>query len=312
MIKFKTVSLIFVFVQLIACSGNNNQFDAQGSFEADEVLVSPEVNGKIEVLQLQEGDSLSVGQVIGQIESKNLSLQKEQVEASIQALSQKTTSVQPQVDFLNEQLALQAVQLKNLQKEYQRVQGLFKKDAATAKQVDDLSYQVEAIQKQIDVTKEQIRLQKAINASQNKAILSEKEPLEKKVAQLSDLVSKTAVVNPVKGTVLAKYAEVGELAVVGKALYKVADLSTLTLRAYITGDQLSLVKIGQPVKVFVDKGQDEYMEYGGTLTWIASKAEFTPKTIQTKDERANLVYAIKVRVKNDGLLKIGMYAEVKF
>lgn len=312
MIKFKTISLFFVLIQLIACSSNNNDFDAQGSFEADEILVSPEVNGRIETLNLQEGDSLSVGQVIGQIESKNLSLQKEQVEASIQALSQKTTSVQPQVDFLNEQLALQSVQLRNLQKEYQRIEGLFKKDAATAKQVDDLGYQVETIQKQIDVTKEQIRLQKAINASQNKAILSEKEPLEKRVAQLSDLVNKTAVVNPVKGTVLVKYAEVGELAVVGKALYKVADLSTLTLRAYITGDQLSLVKIGQPVKVFVDKGEDAYMEYLGTLTWVASKAEFTPKTIQTKDERANLVYAIKVNVKNDGLLKIGMYAEVKF
>jgi HlyD family secretion protein len=312
MIKFKTVSLLFVLIQLIACNSSNNQFDAQGSFEADEILVSPEVNGRIEALTIKEGDSLSAGQVVGQIESKNLALQKEQVEASIQALSQKTTSVQPQVDFLNEQLALQSVQLKNAQKEYHRIEGLFKKDAATAKQVDDLGYQVEAIQKQIDVTKEQIRLQKAINASQNKAILSEKEPLEKRVAQLSDLVNKTAIVNPVKGTVLVKYAEVGEIAMGGKALYKVADLSSLTLRAYITGDQLAELKIGQPVTVFVDKGEDDYIEYKGTLTWVSSKAEFTPKTIQTKDERANLVYAIKVNVKNDGLLKIGMYAEVKF
>ena len=312
MIKTRTAILLIALIQLVACGKNKNQFDAQGSFEADEIMVSPEVNGKIISLMVAEGDTLVAKQVVGKIDDKNWSLQKEQVEASIDALSQKTTSVQPQVDLLNEQLALQSVQLRNAQKEFARAEGLFKKDAATAKQVDDLRFQVDALQKQMDVTKEQMRLQKAINTSQNRSILSEKKPLEKRAEQLEDMVGKAAIVNPINGTVIVRYAEEGEMAVAGKALYKVANLSELTLRAYVTGDQLSLLKIGQPVKVFVDKGAEEYKEYVGTLTWISSKAEFTPKTIQTKDERANLVYAIKVKVKNDGLLKIGMYAELKF
>lgn len=312
MIKFKNAVFIIVLFQLIACGKKTSEFDAQGSFEAEEVMVAAEVSGKIISLDVEEGDSLSALQVVGKIDDNNLSLQKQQVAASIDALSQKTTNVQPQVDLLNEQLALQAVQLKNAQKELVRVEGLYKKDAATAKQVDDLKYQVETLQKQIDVTSEQIQLQKAINTSQNRSILSEKKPLEKKAAQIDDMVAKASVINPLGGIVITRYAEAGEIAQAGKALYKIADLTELTLRAYITGDQLTTLKLGQPVKVFIDNGADTYKEYLGVLTWIASKAEFTPKTIQTKDERANLVYAVKIKVKNDGLLKIGMYAEVKF
>lgn len=312
MINFRTAIITFAIFQLVACGNKNNQFDAQGSFEAEEIMVSPEVNGRIVAFDIQEGDTLSAQQVVGKIDDTNLHLQKEQVEASIDALSQKTTDVKPQVAYLNEQLSLQSVQLKNLEKELTRAEGLFKKDAATAKQVDDLRYQVEALQKQMDVTREQIKLQQSINANQNRAILSEQKPLEKRASQIEDLVGRSSIINPINGTIIARYAEVGEVAVLGKALYKIADLSSLTLRAYVTGDQLSALKIGQPVKVYIDKGVDEYKEYAGQLTWISSKAEFTPKTIQTKDERANLVYAIKVKVKNDGLLKIGMYAEVKF
>jgi len=312
MINFRTAIITFAIFQLVACGNKNNQFDAQGSFEAEEIMVSPEVNGRIVAFDIEEGDTLTAQQVVGKIDDTNLHLQKEQVEASIDALSQKTTDVKPQVAYLNEQLSLQSVQLKNLQKELTRAEGLFKKDAATAKQVDDLRYQVEALQKQMDVTREQIKLQQSINANQNRAILSEQRPLEKRASQIEDLVGRSSIINPINGTIIARYAEVGEVAVLGKALYKIADLSSLTLRAYVTGDQLSALKIGQPVKVYIDKGADEYKEYAGQLTWISSKAEFTPKTIQTKDERANLVYAIKVKVKNDGLLKIGMYAEVKF
>lgn len=312
MINFRTAIITFAIFQLVACGNKNNQFDAQGSFEAEEIMVSPEVNGRIVAFDIQEGDTLSAQQVVGKIDDTNLHLQKEQVEASIDALSQKTTDVKPQVAYLNEQLSLQSVQLKNLEKELTRAEGLFKKDAATAKQVDDLRYQVEALQKQMDVTREQIKLQQSINANQNRAILSEQKPLEKRASQIEDLVGRSSIINPINGTIIARYSEVGEVAVLGKALYKIADLSSLTLRAYVTGDQLSALKIGQPVKVYIDKGVDEYKEYAGQLTWISSKAEFTPKTIQTKDERANLVYAIKVKVKNDGLLKIGMYAEVKF
>jgi HlyD family secretion protein len=149
-------------------------------------------------------------------------------------------------------------------------------------------------------------------ATQNRSILSESKPLAKRVAQLEDQLKKANIINPASGTVITKYAEEGEVTSAGKALYKIADLSTMTLRAYITGTQLSQVKLGQGVKVLVDDGDKKYKEFTGTITWISDKAEFTPKTIQTKDERANLVYATKIKVKNDGYLKIGMYGEVKF
>ena len=167
-------------------------------------------------------------------------------------------------------------------------------------------------EKIMNVTQQQINVQRNNIATQNRAYLSEGKPLEKRVAQLNDQLNKTNIINPINGTVITKYAEAGEMTSPGKALYKIADLSTMTLRAYITGTQLSQVKLGQTVKVLVDDGADKYKELPGTITWISDKAEFTPKTIQTKDERANLVYAIKVKVKNDGYLKIGMYGEVKF
>ena len=162
----------------------------------------------------------------------------------------------------------------------------------------------------MNVTAQQIAVQRSNISSQNRGILSEGAPLQKRVAQLDDQLKRATIINPVEGTVLTKYAEMGEITSAGKALYKIADLSTLNLRAYITGTQLSQVKLNQPVKVLIDEGADKYKEYAGTIIWISDKAEFTPKTIQTKEERANLVYAIKVKVKNDGYLKIGMYGEV--
>jgi HlyD family secretion protein len=161
------------------------------------------------------------------------------------------------------------------------------------------------------VTRQQIAVQKTSNSSRNRGVLSESLPMQKQVAQLNDQLSKASIVNPVNGTVLTKYAESGEMTSPGKALYKIADLSEMTLRAYVTGTQLSQIKINQPVKVLVDSGVKEYRTYPGTIKWISDKAEFTPKTIQTKEERANLVYAIKIKVKNDGYLKIGMFGEVE-
>ena len=149
-------------------------------------------------------------------------------------------------------------------------------------------------------------------ATQNRSIMSEGQPLQKRVEQLEDQIKRANIINPIQGTILTKYAEAGEITSAGKALYKIADLSTMTLRAYITGTQLSQVKLGQAVKVKVDDGKDAYRELPGTITWISDKAEFTPKTIQTKEERANLVYAVKIKVRNDGYLKIGMYGEVLF
>lgn len=172
--------------------------------------------------------------------------------------------------------------------------------------------QIEAAEGQIAVFDRQIKSQREAIAIQNRAVLSEKLPLEKRMAQVNDQISRTNIVNPTAGTILVKYVEKGEMAVMGKSLYKVGDLSNMTLRAYITGNQLSQVKVNQTVKILVDEGADKYREFSGIVSWIADKAEFTPKTIQTKEERANLVYAMRVKVKNDGMLKIGQYGEVMF
>jgi HlyD family secretion protein len=193
-----------------------------------------------------------------------------------------------------------------------RTENLIKADAATQKQLDDINALIDQLKKQIAVSEQQIALDRSNVSTQNRSVLSEKKPLEKSVAQIEELISKGQIVNPVTGTVLTKYAMEGELAAMGKPLYKIANLDTLTLRAYITGTQLAEIKLGQTVKVLVDSGAKGSREYTGTIYWVSDKSEFTPKTVQTRDERANLVYAIKISVKNDDYLKIGMYREVDF
>jgi HlyD family secretion protein len=297
---------------LISCGNDENNHDASGTFESEEVIVSAEQNGQILSFRVQEGDSLSKGLVVGFIDSTNLVLQKQQVIASIQSLSDKTADVQPQVTLLKDQYAVQQSKLDHLINERDRYERLVRAEAATQKQLDDMNAQVDQLQKEMQVTLQQIKVQESNTGTQNRSIMSESDPLKKQVAQINQQLSKANIINPITGTVLAKYAEEGEVTATGKALYKIADLSSLNLRAYITGVQLPQVKLGQQVKVMVDDGADKYKTYDGTITWISGKAEFTPKTIQTKDERANLVYAIKIKVKNDGYLKIGMYGEVKF
>jgi len=298
------------FIFITGCSNSNHKFDASGTFEVDETVVSSEVPGKILWLNVNEGDSIAKGTVIGQVDSTNLNLQKEQVQATIHSLSEKTADVNPGVKLLQNQLAVQQSQLENLEHEKNRFENLLKDDAATGKQVDDLNAQIAVTKKQIAVTQQQINVQKNTIATQNRSIMSEKQPLEKQVAQINNQLAKADIINPVSGMVITKYAEPGEITSVGKALYDIADMSEMTLRAYITGTQFSQVKLNQPVKVYIDNGADSYKEMNGVITWISDKAEFTPKTIQTKDERANLVYAIKIKVKNDGYIKIGMYGEV--
>ena len=297
---------------LLSCGGKNGKYDASGTFEADEVIVSAELPGKILRLDIEEGNSLTKDSIVGVVDAQNIALQKEQMEANIQALGERTSDVTPQVKLLENQLEVQRSKLNNLLHEKARIEKLLKQDAATGKQLDDINSEIDVAGKNIEVTQQQINVQRNSVAAQNRSILSESKPLQKRVAQLDDQLSKANIVNPVNGTVITKYAEAGEVTSAGKALYKIADLSTLTLRAYITGSQLSQLKLGQNVKVLVDDGADKYREMPGTVTWISDKAEFTPKTIQTKDERANLVYATKIKVKNDGYLKIGMYGEVKF
>jgi membrane fusion protein YbhG len=302
---------VFIF-SIVACNNNKHEFDASGTFEVEETIVSSEIPGKILSFNIQEGDTIAKNKIVGQIDAENLSLQKEQVEASIQALGEKTADVSPQVKLLQKQLAVQQSQLQNLLREKARFENLLKQDAATGKQVDDLNAQVDVAGKQIAVTQQQINVQRNSVATQNRGIMSQGKPLEKQVAEINDKIQKANIVNPIPGTVITKYAEEGEMTSAGKALYEIADLSEMTLRAYISGTQLSQVRLNQPVKVFVDSGAESYKELKGVITWISDKAEFTPKTIQTKDERANLVYAIKIKVKNDGYLKIGMYGEVVF
>lgn len=309
--QYSIAGLIWIGAVLSGCGGNNNGADASGTFEAEEVIVSAELTGKILSLNLREGQEVPDGAVVGVIDAENLALQKEQVEATIEALRLKTADVTPQVRLLEEQLSVQQAQLQTLEREKIRTENLVKSDAATPRQLDDIVSQIDVLKKQMAVTQQQIAVQRNTVATQNRSILSEQKPLEKRVAQLSDQLEQSNIVNPIKGTVLTKYAETGEMTSVGKALYKIANLDTLTLRAYVTGAQLPQIKLNQPVQVLVDSGAHHYRSYPGTITWIADKAEFTPKTIQTKDERANLVYAIKVRVPNDGYLKIGMYGEVK-
>lgn len=306
---FLITAIASVFIS--SCGGNESEFDASGTFEADETIVSSEMPGKILTLNVEEGMHLIKDSVVGTVDAANISLQQQQVEATITALNQKTADVVPQVELLQNQLAVQQSQLDNLVKERTRTENLIKADAATTKQLDDINAQIDVIKRNMTVTQQQIAVKKNDVATQNRGILSEAEPLRKRIAQLEDQQQRANIINPVTGTVIAKYAETGEITSSGKALYKIADLSELNLRAYITGVQLPTIKLGQQVKVMIDKGEKKYTEYTGTIVWISDKAEFTPKTIQTKEERANLVYAIKVKAKNDGFLKIGMYGEVK-
>lgn len=297
---------------LLACHSRQEAYDATGSFEANEVIVSAEQGGRLLSFTVNEGAPLQKDQVVGTIDSRDVSLQKEQVEASIRSLSQKTADLRPQIRLLQDQLAVQQSQLAHTLQEKERTERLLKADAATGKQLDDINAQADQLRLQMAVTRQQIAVQQSSTGTQNRSVLSEKAPLQKQVARLDEQLSRSRIVNPLRGTVLTKYAEEGEITAYGKALYKIADLSHLTLRAYVSGAQLPQIRLGQSVTVLTDSGAKAYRNYKGMVTWISDRAEFTPKSIQTKDERANLVYAVKIDVPNDGYLKIGMYAEVKF
>jgi HlyD family secretion protein len=323
----KTYLLIITLsIGLFACNKSKNEFDATGVFEAEEVIISAESSGKLLSFKLDEGDDLKAGQEIGQIDCAGISLQKSQVQASISSLKLKENEANPQVQILITQaesqramLATQKQQLAVLEKERKRLQNLVDAEAVPSKQLDDVVGQMEILRKQMEGTQSQIAVinqqiasQKEQVKIQNRGILSESQPLQVRVAQFDEQLGKCKIVNPFNGTVLVKYAESQEVTNTGKPLYKLANLELMTLHAYIAGTQLGQVKVNQPVKVFIDNGKDSYKEMAGTITWISSKSEFTPKTIQTKDERENLVYAVKVKVKNDGFVKIGMYGEVRF
>ena len=309
---FITISLAAVLVTgLASCKSDKHDFDASGSFEAEETIISAEAPGTIKQLNVEEGMQLQAGQWIGYIDSIPLFLRKKQLEAQLRATGKRIPDINAQTGFYNQQEAVTQSRLDNLLHEQKRIQNLVKADAATPKQLDDINAQVDATKKQLLVTGKQKDAQVSALQTQKSSISGDLLPLQVQVEQLNDQLARCKIINPAAGTVLTKYAETNEMTAQGKPLYKIADLSTIILRAYITGNQLPLIKLNQKIKVNTDDGKGGYKEAEGTITWISDKSEFTPKTIQTKDERANMVYAIKVKLKNDGSYKIGMYGEIK-
>lgn len=281
-----------------SCSDRTREFDAYGQIEATEVLVSAEANGRIVSLQLSEGDKLEAGKEVGAIDSVQTYLQKKE-------LIRKKANAQTKLVDINRQLASQYAHLKNLQTDYDRYKALEAKDAATKKQVDD-------IVSQIAVTEREISAKKQTYEQNNTGIQEEIALYDVQIAEKDDQLNKCRIVAPIDGTVLTKFAEEGELVTSGKSLFKLADMNQVYLRAYLTTAQLADVKLNDEVKVTIEDGTNTPRQYDGRLIWIADEAEFTPKNIQTKDERADLVYAAKISVKNDGYLKLGMYAYVLF
>ena len=306
----KIISLTSLLI-LSACSPKNT-YDASGNFTADEVIVSAQQTGQLIAYEVEEGKTLTEGQKVGQINVEVLKLQKEQVEATISSLKEKTLSPADQVALIRSQYEVHKAQLDQQQRELARVQQLVAGGAATQKQLDDLTAIVEQLHKQLAVTQNQLRVSLTNINTQNRNVMSQEAPLQKNAEAVQVQINQGEIINPIMGTVLVNYALKGEMQTFGKPLYKIANMETLTLKAYITGDQLTQIKLGQQVTVRTDAGKGEYRTYQGEITHISNKAEFTPKTIQTKSERANLVYAIKVKVKNDGYLKIGMYGEALF
>ena len=279
----------------ISCT-KEAEFDAQGTFEATEVVVSSEATGRILNFDIEEGMTIVANQAVGTIDSLQLHLQRKQLVAQQSALLASRPDVKKQVAALREQIVKQKIELR-------RVENMLSDGAATQKQKDDIEAQIKILEGQLEATLSTL-------GKNTSTINDNSVALEAQIAALDDRISKCSILSPVGGTVLVKYAEAGELASVGKPLMKIADLGNIYLRAYFTSDQLANIKLGDEVKVVADFGGDERYDYAGRIAWISSESEFTPKTIQTKDSRANLVYAVKIAVENDGRLKIGLAGEV--
>lgn len=281
-----------------SCGNKKGVYDASGIFEATEVIVSAQASGELMRLDITEGRILKTGEQVGYIDTIQLHLKKMQLLSSMKAVESRHYNVSRQIAAIEQQIATQ-------QTERVRFENLVRTNAATQKQLDDINSSIAVLQKQLAAQKEQLE-------NNNNSVAGESTGLSMQVAQIEDQIRKSIVSSPINGTILAKYAEQGELAAPGRALFKIADMDNLFLRAYVTADQLTAIKVGQQVKVYSDKGESGRTEHSGVISWVSDKAEFTPKTIQTRDQRANLVYAIKVAVRNDGYIKKGMYGEISF
>jgi len=296
--KKSILQILSLSVLLASCNSNNNNHDASGTFEAVETIVSAEASGKILEFNLNEGDELKQGDRIGYIDSTQLYLQRLQLIQNKKAILSSTPDSKSQIEVHQREL-------ENALNDKKRIENLVKGEVASQKQLDDINTKIAVLQSKITALKSEL-------GTRTSTINEQSNTVQVQLAQINDQLKKCTITNPINGTVLTKYVEANEMVPAGKPLYKIADLSTLVLRAYVTGNQFSNLKINQKVTVLIDSTENAYKEYEGVLEWISNKAEFTPKTIQTKEERANLVYAVKIRVKNDGLLKLGMYADVKF
>ncbi len=285
------LGISIAIITLISCNNSNEKADGYGNFEATEITISAENNGKIMQFSIEEGQTLKSNAVVGFIDTIPLNLKKQQLVVSKNVIADKSKGVLSQINVLK-------AQLKTAEISKNRIENLLKENAGTQKQLDDINGQ-------IDIINQQIRSIEIQNAS----VINELYNLDIQIQQLEDQLQKSIIKNPINGTVLTKYAEPNEITSFGKPLYKIANLSTLKLRVYVSETQLSSIKIGQEITVKIDS-EKEMKNYTGIISWIASEAEFTPKIIQTKEERVNLVYAIKIDVKNDGSLKIGMPAEM--
>ena len=296
--KKNQIAIFLLAAILSSCNNKNDLYDASGTFESIEIIVSSQANGQLMSFNVNEGDSLKANQAVGYIDSTQLQLTKLQFLENQKAILAGRPDVRSQIDATQKQI-------ENTMLDQQRIQNLVKGNVATQKQLDDVNSKLVVLQAQLAAQKSSLNNTTSTLNQQGSAVNAQ-------LAQVNDQLKKCVIVNPIDGTVLTTYANASEVTVAGKPLYKIADLSTVELRAYVTGDQFANVKLRQKVKVLVDESKDKYRNYDGMIDWISNKAEFTPKTIQTKDERANLVYAIKIKVKNDGFIKLGMYGEVKF
>ena len=294
----KIMILATGLVVLASCGNKDVDYDASGVFETTEVLVSARGTGEIVSLNIEEGQQVKANEELGRLDVTQLELKKDQLKSGKTAATSRKLNTQQQVASISQQI-------QNLQREKARFQALLKDGAATQKQVDDIGYQIAVLQKQLSAVNEQV-------STANTSIDGQSAGFDAQIGQVDDMLRQAVITSPIDGVILSKYAEQGEFAAPGRALFKVADVSQMRLRAYITADLLTNVKIGQKVKVYADQGDKGRKEYEGTVSWISSEAEFTPKTIQTRNERSNLVYAVKIDVKNDGIIKRGMYGDVKF
>ena len=308
----KTIFLSLPILFCISCNKKEKNFDATGIFEATEITVSAQVSGEIQQLDITEGQSLDSGARVGQIDVYQLVQKQNELEAAKQQIYANNAATESRQLDLNKQLATLQQQIVHAQRERQRFAELVRDGAVPRKQLDDLNDQISVLQRQMAATSDQLRSNNAAFAEQSKGLQAQIKGVEAQQRQLERQIQNATIIVPKGGVVLEKFVEAGEFAGVGKPLFKLAQMDHVYLRAYVTSAQLKSVMLGQKVKVYADYGGGQQQEYGGKVTWISSRSEFTPKTIVTDDERADLVYAVKIAIKNDGRVKIGMYGEVKF